>query len=435
MRHLVCVALGLATLGSGALAFAQDSTTGRCATPDSVAVTGNSRVGEADVRASAGLVAGVPLNSRAVQEAVKSLFATGQFDDVQITCQATGQRAVLIIVVNERPVLSGVLVEGPVRVSPRTVRDMIDLTPGKPLEPGDVTRAVTRIDSLYQNSGYYLAKIVPETTTVSGKMNLLFRIDEGRRLAISGLEIHGNDAVSDREYVRAMKTKPEGFLWWRKGEFDEDKFAADLAERLPELYARLGYVDFQVLKDTLIVDRTRGKALIEITVAEGRQYRVGTFDVIGNRHFSTEEVRRYYPFGVVSTTLTQRATDFLLERRRPPPGVFDRSRWDDATTKLRSAYSNEGYIYASVRPVTERVVGPDSQPRVNLRWEVDERNPAIINRIEITGNDFTTEGCIRDALVIIPGDVFSQDRLIRSYQNVANLGFFETPIPQPDVRP
>ena len=232
-----------------------------------------------------------------------------------------------------------------------------------------------------------------------------------------------------------MKTKPEGFLWWRKGEFDEDKFAADLAERLPDFYARLGYVDFQVLKDTIIVDRSRGKALIDITVSEGKQYRVGTFDVFGNRHFSTEEVRRFYPFGAVSTTLTQRATDFLLERRRPPPGVFDRSRWDDATTKLRNAYSNEGYIYASVRPITERVVGPDSQPRVNLQWVVDERNPAIINRIEITGNDFTTEGCIRDALVIIPGDVFSQDRLLRSYQNISNLGFFESPIPPPDTRP
>ncbi len=60
---------------------------------------------------------------------------------------------------------------------------------------------------------------------------------------------------SDKEIVRAMSIKPEAFPWWRKGEFDEDKFAADMAERLPDMYARLGYVDFQVLKDTVIVDR------------------------------------------------------------------------------------------------------------------------------------------------------------------------------------
>ena len=435
MRHTLCVALGLLMLGSGARAFAQDNTTGRCTTPDSVAVTGNSRVTETDVRASAGLVAGVPLNARSVQEAVRSLFATGQFDDVQITCTSTEKRALITIAVKERLVLSGVEVTGANRVSAKKIRELIDLTPGKPLEPGDVTRAVTRIDSTYQSAGYFLAKIVPETTTVAGKTAIAFHIDEGRRLAVSGVRIHGNDALSDREIVRAMKTKPEGFLWFRKGEFDDDTFAADLAERLPELYARLGYVDFQVLKDTIIVDRARGKALLDLTVSEGKQYRVGTFDVIGNRHFSTEEIRRYYPFSLTSATLTERATDLLLERHRPPPGVVDRSRWDDATTKLRTGYSNEGYIYASVRPITERVVGADSMPRVNLRWEIDERNPAIINRIEITGNDYTTEGCIRDALVIIPGDVFSQDRLVRSYQNLGNLGYFDTPIPPPDTRP
>jgi outer membrane protein insertion porin family len=203
-----------------------------------------------------------------------------------------------------------------------------------------------------------------------------------------------------------MQTKPEGFVFIREGDFDSDKFAADLAERLPDLYARLGYVDFQVLKDTIIVNRAQGKALLRITISEGKQYHVGTFDVIGNRHFSTEEINQYYPFST-QASVTEQATKLLLAELTAPPGVFDRSKWDEATTKLRNAYSNDGYIYASVRPVTERVIGPDSLPLVNLRWD----------------------------MVIIPGDVFSQDRLLRSYQNLANLSFFENPIPPPDTRP
>jgi outer membrane protein insertion porin family len=85
--------------------------------------------------------------------------------------------------------------------------------------------------------------------------------------------------------------------------------------------------------------------------------------------------------------------------------------------------------------VVERTVGADSVPTVNLRWEIAEGAPSIVNKIEIAGNDHTTEDCIRRALVILPGDVYSQDRLIRSYQNIANLGFFETPLPPPDTRP
>ena len=36
---------------------------------------------------------------------------------------------------------------------------------------------------------------------------------------------------------------------------------------------------------------------------------------------------------------------------------------------------------------------------------------------------------------MLPGDLFSRDRLIRSYQNVSNLGFFQQPMPSPDVKP
>jgi outer membrane protein insertion porin family len=85
--------------------------------------------------------------------------------------------------------------------------------------------------------------------------------------------------------------------------------------------------------------------------------------------------------------------------------------------------------------VVDRVTAAgDTTHRVNLRWEVDEGQPAIINRIEIAGNDYTTEACIRDQLVILPGDVFNQDRLIRSWQSIGNMGFFETPVPPPDTR-
>ena len=432
--------LGVALAVTGLLAasgrvFAQDAT-GKCAKPDTVVVAGNSRVDQETIRASMGILAGAPLTGRQVQDGVKALFGTGQFDDVQVVCSLVGptQRAVLTVTVKERPILFDVQVEGTKRVSAKAVRERIELVQGRPIDPGLVSRAIVRIDSLYEANGYYLAKVTIDTTAAKEGIKLTFHIDESRRLAVSGLNVHGNKDVSAKEIVRAMKTKPEGFFWFRKGEFDEDAFAADLAERIPDLYASQGYIDFQIVRDTLIVDRDVGKALIDLTVSEGQQYKVGTFDVIGNRRFSTDEIDRYYPFHNQSPSLSTRATRLILGQKNVAPDVFDRARWDDATQKLRTAYSNEGYIYASIRPVADRVV-TDSVPKVNLRWDIDEKSPAIINRIDIVGNDYTTENCIRDALVIIPGDVFAQDRLVRSYQNLGNLGFFDTPIPPPDVRP
>ncbi|MFI5256414.1 MAG: outer membrane protein assembly factor BamA [Gemmatimonadales bacterium] len=436
MRRIFCVAVAL--LGLGATARAQEPTTaGRCATPDSIAFRGAVRTGDATLRSETGLVPG-PVNYRDLDRAIKALYSLGQFEDVQASCELSpgGTRAMLVLTVRERPLLGAVDVAGTNRMSASSVRDRVDLLIGRPVDPAQVTRAMQRIDSLYQAGGYYLARVRPETTMVNGQVHLVFHVDEGHRLAVSGVDIAGNAGVSDKTVVGAMATKPEGFFWWHKGELDADKYAADVSEAIPTLYASKGYIDAQVLKDTLRVDRNRGKAMVDIAVNEGPRYRIGTFEVTGSRHFSNEDIARFYPFGDQPTTITGAVKGLIRVGRGNDDALyFDQTKWDDATRKVGEAYANEGYISASVRPVVTRVkVGPDSVPTVNLRWEIDERQPAIVNRVEILGNDITSESCIRNQIFVVPGDVFRRDALIRSYQSIGNLGFFETPLPAPDTR-
>lgn len=417
---------------SPAVARAQDP---RCVAPDTILVAGNRRLDVMTVLEDAALRSGEPLSARQVQAALRNLYASGQYDDVQIGCRLSedGVRAALVITVQERPILSAVTVRGPSALPEGDVKDRVEVLLGRPVDPALVGRSVFRMDSLYQKNGYYLARIRVDSVRNGDRLALTFTVDEGRRLAISGVRVRGSAGVPASAVVAAMKTKPEGFWFWRGGEFDEQEFRTDLGDRLPKLYGQRGFIDFRVVRDTLLVDRERGKALIDLTVDEGPRYKVGKFEVEGNTRFSTEGINLYYPFNKTTVTVGDRVRGLL--GRATPKDVFDQSRWDDATTKLRTAYSNEGYIYAQVRPVLERRTGPDSQPRADLRWIVDERSPAIVSRIEIQGNDYTTEQCIRDQLVMIPGDVFNQDRLLRSYQSLGNMGLFETPLSPPDTRP
>lgn len=410
---------------------------GRCATPDSIVVRGNQRVSDLTVLADAGLVAGTLLNAKAVQRSIRTLYETGQFEQVEVLCDLddTRDRATLIVVVKERPMLMEADVEGVDKLSRGSVRDRVDLLYQRPLDPAAVAGVVNRIDSLYERNGYYLARIAVDTVPVGeGAVKLTFRIDEGSRLAISGIRVMGNRSLGAREIVGAMKTRPEGFWWFRKGEFNDDNYAGDLSERIPQLYARRGFIDFRVARDTLIIDRERGKAMVQLQVEEGPRYKVGDFEINGNKHFSSEDIARFYPFGDETRPVMTRVTDFIRRRKPTPQGVFDATRWSDAQGRIQSAYATDGYIYANVRPVVERRVADDSTRYVDLRWEVEERTPAIVNRVEIFGNDYTQEPCIRDQLVILPGQVFNQEALIRSYQSLGNLGFFETPIPPPDTR-
>jgi outer membrane protein insertion porin family len=434
MNRLLFAGLAALVVAGPLSAQTSEAVAGRCLVPDSIDVRGVGRVSREAVIASSGVVVGETLNFPAVQRVIRDLYETGDFDDVKVTCDIeAGDRAIFVLTVKERPLLGSVGVEGPKKVSSRQVQDRVDLLLGRPVDPASVANAMRRIDSLYQANGYYLAKVQPETTEVGDRIGIVFRVDEGRRLAISGISVNGNSEISDKQIVGAMKVKPEGFLWLRKGEFDEDKFATDLGERVPKLFADRGFVDFQLDRDTLIVDRSNGKGMIELQIREGPQYHVKGFDVVGNRRFTAEQIAGYYPFTKRAPSLTERVQS-LVKRRPPVTDVFDRSRWEEATQQVQTLYSNEGYIYAQVRPVVERDP-TDSTGVVRLRWDIIEGSPAIINRVEILGNDFTVENCIRDQLVIIPGDVFNQERMIRSWRSISNLGFFEAPLPFPDVRP
>lgn len=436
-RTAACGALTIALCLLHGSLQAQDMT-GKCSTPDSIAIRGNSRVAESKIRAEGGMTAGTPLNFPGVQRAIKAVYALNEFDGVDVVCDlgALKDKAIIAIVVKERALLGDIKVVGAKAVSERSVRDKIDLLIGRPIDPLVESRARARIDSTYEHAGYYLARVTIDSTPMSdGRIGLTYRVDEGRRLAISGIDIVGNTKVKESTIVGAMKTKPEGFLFFRKGEFDDDKYVGDLGERIPTLFSRLGYVDMRIAKDTLIVDREKGKGLVQIGIEEGPRYKVGAFEISGNRRFPTDELRRYYPFEGNDPTLTQKVKSLITREAAAPEGVFDQKKWDDALEKVNTAYRNNGYLYARINPVVERTVGADSQPVVNLRWEIDEKNPAIVNRIEILGNDYTSDDCIRRAIYLVPGGVFDQAAMVRSYQSIGNLNFFEAPMAFPDYRP
>jgi outer membrane protein insertion porin family len=437
MRKFASSMLALVAISAAPL-YAQESTPGVCSTPESIVVTGYSRVDSAAIRSTAGLSAGTQLNVHDIQTAIKALYATGQFDDVQITCRvsAATNKASLVVQVKERPILSDYKVIGIDRVSPKDVREKLSFPTGSPVDPGKIAKAIASTDSLYESKGYYLATVKAESTVTNGRLSITFNVDEGRRLAVSGIRINGNKSVPDADVVGAMDTKPEGFLWTRNGELDDAKYAQDLSEKIPQLYASRGYIDFRIVKDTLIVDRAKGKGLLDITVVEGPRYTVGNFEVVGNRRFSSEQINVFYPFGKnQQTTVVQKATGLIRRSYTNPANTFDEAKWNDAQQKLMEAYNDEGYIYSNIRPVEDRVPSTDSVRVVNLRWEIDERSPAIVNRIEIVGNDYTHEACIREQIVLAPGQVFNRAYLIRSYQNIGNLNFFETPMAAPETRP
>ena len=259
MRILRSALVVAGLLGVGSALGAQQASAGACATPDSVAFRGNHRISDDVLRNDVGIAPKSTINARITSRAIKDLYATNQFDYVTTSCEEVGDKTLLVFHLRERRLLNDVKVTGPEKVSLGSVKDRVDVLIEKPIDPAQVARDVARIDSLYQSEGYFLARVHVDTIVVNDTAaSLVFRIDEGRRLAVSGVEIIGNKALSSGTIVGAISTKPEGFFWWRNGEFDQDKYTEDIGKTIPQLYASHGYIDAAVVHDTLIIDRDLG---------------------------------------------------------------------------------------------------------------------------------------------------------------------------------
>lgn len=393
---------------------------------DSIVVEGNARVAPDQVIAAAGLRVGDRINYRDVQRAVQGLFATGQFDDVVIEQFEGVNGNTLVFRVTERPLLERWEVRGVAKLPAGDVRGRVKVAEGRPIDRSGIQAAKAAIDSLYRQRGYFAARtrVVEEAGATPGTRRVAFEIEEGGRVLVSQVVVDGNEEFPDGDVVEAMATKPEGFWWFRRGDYDEQRLEEDVRERLPRWYADRGYIDFQVLGDSLVPDSTTGKAVLHLRVLEGERYLVGDFDVVGNRRYSNDELRTFYPFGGGSPRIAELGA-------RP----FSRSRWDEATEAVRNLYANSGYIYSQVQVEETRRLRPDGTPVVDLKWVIREGQPAIINKVLIVGNDVTHERVIREAILLLPGQVFNRDLLLRSYQNIASLGFFQEPMPPPDVQP
>ncbi len=357
---------------------------------------------------------------------MQRLFATGEFSDVLIKVTPT-EPNIFYIEVTERPLVGEFLFEGLEHVNAGTIRDSAGLLGGVALDPSRVATASALTRQLLSEAGFPQATV--DTSLLADpsgldQVNLVFNVNEGPRLALARVEFSGNQAFTDSQIRGAMETSEEGFFWFRPGQLHRDQYRKDLSENIPGFYSRFGYIDMEIVGDTLVVDSVTAKGRIEIEVKEGPQYGIRSFEIEGNTRFPSSHLAEYFP-DVVEGMLGGAQTAEALNELRPP---FDRAAFDEATQKIADLYRDAGYLSVNIIPEVTRVP-PDAEgesPSVAMRLVIQEGQPAYIRTVQIVGNDYTHDSVIRKVLLTLPGDIYSQQLLIQSIRNLQTVGFFET---------
>jgi len=403
---------------------------------DSLAVEGSIGFSQAALRGTIGIPTGQPINAPDVQAAVRRLWATGRFNDIRVEVTESPP-IILTFLLEEHPILRTVAIEGLQRVSERDVWDHAEIRSGEPYSPNRIAQARRFIVQELAERGIPFARVeerrIP-SEGLDGYIDLVLEVTPGQRVEIAQVVFNGNDAFRDTELQGVLSTRAEGFWWFRTGTFLQESLDEDLFQVLPEFYASHGYLDFQVLGDTLVIDPQTGKARLEVDISEGPQYEVASFAVAGNRRFPTQDLEALYE---AQEGGLLRSLGFRRDAGSESERIFDQVAFLQATRRVEDLYRNEGYLYAQVIPDLERL--PPAQdggaPRVALRWDIQEGQPAYVRYVIVEGNEFTHDRVIRERILLLPGDVYSEDRLLRSYQAISGLGFFETPLPLPELLP
>jgi outer membrane protein insertion porin family len=365
-------------------------------TVEDVRVVGNEKAEDSLVFQSFGVEKGDTYQIDRIRQGIRNLYRQGLFRDVQVEADPGTEGVVLTIRVQENPSLLRVRYDGAKKLKQDDFDEVVQLVPGEVVSARDVDQARRDILDLYEEKGYLLAEVEADLKG-DRRADLVFHVNEGKKVQVKRIRFSGNEHVSGDALRKVMETKED--RWYRGADFKRDVFEEDkraIVSRLGEG----GYVDARVVDVTKTFNDTQEELDLDIAVEEGPQYRVGSIDLDHGGVIPEERLRRA-----------------VVIREGEP---FNTVLFEESTQNLYTLLHEDGYIYCSVDAVRE----PADGNVIDVDYHVLEREPARINRIVITGNTKTKEQVIRRELHAQPGDVFRRSNVLRSQREVFQLGFF-----------
>ena len=367
-----------------------------------IQVEGNQRIEASTVESYLAIRAGEPYDPQKVDESIKSLFATGLFDDV--TIQAEGDT--LLVQVAENPIINRIAFEGNKRLDTAVLEAEIQLRPRVVYTRSRVQNAVNRILELYRRNGRYAAKVEPKIIELDqNRVDLVFEITEGPTTGVGGITFIGNNEFSDSTLRGVIQTRESA--WYRflstDDTYDPDRVSFD-EELLRRFYNARGFADFQVVSTVAELTPDGREFFITFTIEEGPQYRFGEI--------------------TVETTLRDLQTEELIALAESTKGdVYDADEVEATIQAFTDEIGRLGYAFVEIQPQLRRT---PEELTMDIVYQINEGQKVYVERIDISGNLRTLDEVIRREFRIAEGDAFNSALLRRSQQRLRNLGFFET---------
>lgn len=368
----------------------------------SIVVEGNRRVEPETVRSYLTFSAGDNYDPAEINQSLKTLFATGLFQDVRIRRQG----ATIVVIVIENPIVNQVAFEGNRDVDDETLAAEVQLKPRAVYTRARVQADVQRILAVYRRQGLYAAQVDPKIINLdNNRIDVVFEITEGPTTKVRAINFIGNHAFSDSQLRYVITTTRTNWLSFLKSTniYDPDRLNLD-RELLRQFYLKNGYADVRIVSATADLDRDGQGFFITFTIEEGERYRFGYIDVESALPSLDVNALR----GGILTT---------------PGRRYNAEKVEKTVEALTIKVSEQGYAFGQVRPRFDR---DPTTHTMNITYVIDEGPRVYIERINIVGNFRTEDKVIRRQFRLAEGDAYNRLLVEAARKRLRSLGFFKS---------
>ena len=367
----------------------------------SITVTGAQRLEPDTIRSYIKLRLGQPYTQVAADQALKDLYATELFTDVQIR----NDNGAVAIEVKENPVVNRIVLEGNKRLKEDKITPEIKLSPRQIFTRSKVRADVARIIELYKRQGRFAATVEPKMVMLDqNRVDIVYEISEGPKSKVRQINIIGNDNFSDGDLRGEMVTKVSGItkIFSSGTSYDPDRMAFD-QQKLRQFYLTKGYADFRVVSAVAELTPDKKDFIITYVVEEGKRYKFGEVKVDSQlRDFDSE---------LLATQLPMKKGDW-----------YDAKLVEDTIERLNETAGTFGYAFADVRPNYNR---NKEELTMGLVFQIAEAPRVYVERIDVNGNTLTQDKVIRREFRLAEGDAFNSLQVKRSTARINSLGYFQ----------
>ncbi len=368
-----------------------------------IRIEGLQRISEGTVYNYLPVNIGDQLDERRVSEALRALYATGFFRDVELRRDG----GTLVVAVLERPSIESFEIKGNKDIKTedlqRSLRN-VGLATGKTFDQSTLDEVKQYLTDQYFSRGKYAVRVDTKVEEVPGnKVKVTVDIAEGKRAKIRQINIAGNTAFSDEELRESFELKTPNWLsWYRQDDrYARESLQGDL-EKLRSYYMDRGYANFAVTSTQVAIAPEKDDIFVTINVDEGDVFKVSDVKLAGNLVVPEADLRRLI---------------FIK-----PGDTYSRRMITMSSEAMKQRLGFDGYAFATIDPVPQ--TNPETK-EISLTFVVEPKNRVYVRRVNFNGTSGVNDEVFRREMRQLEGSYLSNAAVERSKQRIQRLPFIE----------